>query len=127
MEARDNSEFLQTERIRQNHVDAIVSIHKILDGVEWEAETIELVAEVISSLEGYEIRGPDEIGFNAHIGHFIAGKIVQDIDVKFTVEDEELQLNVEDEELQLNLDTKEVNLTRIIEAYCDDCDEWLIN
>ncbi len=38
------------------HVSAIRAIHKILDGVEWDAETIELVAEVISSLEGYDLR-----------------------------------------------------------------------
>lgn len=38
--------------------ETLARIHRILDGVEWDAGTIELVAEVVEAA-GYKIREPD--------------------------------------------------------------------
>ncbi len=98
------------------HVSAVKAIHKILDGVEWDAETIELVAEVINSLEGYEIRGPDD-EFGYHKDHDIRGEVVGTTAVTFKVINGELDVFWEGQDIAI---------PEIKNAFCYTCGEPLI-
>jgi len=40
--------------------DALDAIHAILDGTEWDADTVAGVAEIVTAA-GYTIRDPDEV------------------------------------------------------------------